>query len=362
MSSLGRELVDHTDAIVHRWCEAWRASGQESAAGDAALKDALAAQVRLIGEQLQDLERAEPPERLRTTERARIEPEQDATNGISAGELVRGYALAIDVVRAWMKERSLEVSFDEFSYFCRALFALAAESVAQRARGEQELVRRNRRTYLAAVMHQLRTPLAVVMMAADIAGEEGRLDSSVGAALRRSAHRMRRLVEGVLRLERYRPEEVPLQPREVVAREVVAEIVSDHSRDADRKGLRLEAQVSPSLRITTDPDLFVDALGNLVQDAVKHTERGAVTVEATRETNTVLFRVRNSGSAIDAERLRALLPGARPSMPATAAVGLLIASHAARALGGSINVETEPGRGSMWTFRCPCEIAARDVS
>lgn len=84
---------------------------------------------RLIGEQLRDPSCAEPPASLwkATT---RLHPEARIDQAILIEEVVQAFMLVVDVVREWIEERHIEVSFQEYSYFVQAVTSL----VCRRAR------------------------------------------------------------------------------------------------------------------------------------------------------------------------------------------------------------------------------------
>jgi signal transduction histidine kinase len=359
VSTLGNELELHHEAIVQRWYEAWQRTAHDHPdVSEAALKDSLGAQLCLIGEQLQRLPAAEAPADL--WKRAeRLEPELRVGQAIAIEEVVQEYGLAVDVVRQWVAERSLNVTFEEYSYFFQAMYELTAESVRRYAKHQAELVGRDRAQYLAAVMHQLRTPLAVLSLALH---HPPIAVSELAPRLERAVRRITTLVEGVLRLERYRPEDLPVHPRDVDVAHHVQEVLTDHAHDARRKNVRVEVCVPESLRMNVDPDLLTDALGNLVQNAVKYTSAGSVRVDVTSYGHHVCFEVRDTGPGMARDELATLFHSARPGRHGGAGIGLLIAQRAARAMGGGIDVESEPGRGSVFRLRLPQTVTARDAA
>jgi signal transduction histidine kinase len=70
--------------------------------------------------------------------------------------------MATDVVRGWIEERSIKVTFREYTYFFTAMAELSAESVQRYSEYQAEVVKQARALYLAGVMHQLRTPLSTL--------------------------------------------------------------------------------------------------------------------------------------------------------------------------------------------------------
>jgi two-component system sensor histidine kinase TorS len=120
--------------------------------------------------------------------------------------------------------------------------------------------------------------------------------------------------------------------------------------------------VNRTLRMTLDPDLFVDALGNLVQNAVKYTSQGFVRVEVQEFPTEVRFRVSDSGPGISEDRMRDLFTPVLPAQGGGAGIGLAVAQRAVQALGGVIEVESKEGQGSDFWFRLPRSVAAKNVA
>jgi two-component system sensor histidine kinase SenX3 len=361
MRSLGEELRENSDEIVQRWYAQWRESSHpRHALGKMALKNSLPDQLRLIGEQLRDLGSAEGVEEIwRISER--LDPERRVNQEMPIQEVVQEYALAIDVVRIWIEERHINVPFADYSYFYLAMFELAAESVRRYANYKTEQTRNERGHYLASVMHQLRTPLSALSMQVELlAQSEQQPDAAAIAKLRRNVRRIQVFVDGILRLERFQAWEVPVRPEEVCPARLIDDILIDHEREAARKGLRFEAHINRSLRMTLDPNLFLDALGNLVQNAIHYTSEGFVIVDAKEDSDSVLFSVRDSGPGITPEKQRELFKHTQPGGAGGAGIGLQIAHHAAMAQGGLVEVESAEGKGSVFSLRIPRIVVPRD--
>jgi signal transduction histidine kinase len=134
-------------------------------------------------------------------------------------------------------------------------------------------------------------------------------------------------------------------------------------------GLSLRAEVEPGLpRVTGDVVRVRQVLGNLLSNAVKYTDRGGVTVRATRRgagrpdgaaaaaDAWVTVAVADTGPGIPRDQQRRLFrefsrlhEGEKPG----AGLGLAISQRVARALGGVITVDSEAGRGAEFTLWVP---------
>jgi two-component system sensor histidine kinase SenX3 len=360
MGALSDTLLQETDAIVERWYETIRSSPHPSRqVGEVALKDLLPSQLKFIGQQLRDLGSAERPGTMwKITER--LAPEERVAQEMPIEYVVLEYGLAVDTVREWIDERQIDVSFREYSYFYQAMFELVAEAIRRYAAYRTEQLAKQRAEYLAGLTHQMRTPLSVLALQVQLLEKVDRPpDAGLVVKLRRNLRRLSFLVNGVMRLERFKPDEMPVQPEVIQPARLVAEVMSDNEPEASRKGLRFEAQVNWTLRIEVDPDLFMDALGNLVHNAVKYTTAGFVCIESEEHADDVVFRIRDSGPGMPAERLAELFRPVLPGMRGGAGLGLVVAHHAVVAQGGAIGAESEPGKGTVLWFRLPRTVSPR---
>jgi two-component system sensor histidine kinase SenX3 len=359
MVSFGRLIADESQQLERRWYEAWQRSPHpHPELSEAALKNTLANQVRIIGEAMEADGPREAPEGLWQI-RGRLHPEQRVDQQILIEEVVHEYGLLIDVVRTWVEERGLEVSFGDYSYFHQAVLELIAESVRRFARHQAEQVSRSRGDYLAGLAHQMRTPLSTLRFTVEQLVRPAARSDSAMAMLRRNVDRLSLLVNGVMRLERFKADELPVKPQRVRPAALVDDIVRDHEHEALRKGLRLEVEVNRTLEMDLDPDLFIDALGNLVQNAVKYTERGRVRVEVRDEGDTVEFRVIDTGPGMSTERRQTLFQPVIPQKPGGVGLGLTIAARAVVAQGGVIGADSGPEGGTTVWFRLPRAVVAR---
>lgn len=362
MAALGDELLAHRDEIVERWYRAWGKSPHpHQQVSEKELKDKLPVQLQVVGEQLRDFSSAEDPD-VMWKRAERLDPELRVGEGIPIQDVVLGYKLVVNVLRNWIRERSIEVSFSEYTYIYDAFFELVAEAVRRYADFQAREVARERAEYLAGITHQMRSPLSAIALSIQLLDQVAPpVDAGVVERIRRNVHRLRNLVDGVMRLERFKPNELPVKPCPVYPARLIDEIVSDHELEAGRKGLRLEVRVNRTLRATMDPELFRDALGNLLDNAIKYTPSGFIRVEVGEEPETVLFTVTDSGPGISPERQRALFAPVRPDAGGGVGIGLTVAHRAVAAQGGVVGVESELGEGSAFWFRLPRHVKKNDL-
>jgi two-component system, OmpR family, phosphate regulon sensor histidine kinase PhoR len=223
-----------------------------------------------------------------------------------------------------------------------------------------------RRDFVANVSHELKTPLTVIAGFAETLRDrelptdnrERFLDT-----IEANTRRMQRIVDDLLDLSRY--ESGSWRPN-VVSNDlagVVTDVFIGVSRAADAKGLTLNFQASPDAdRVDADPTALRQVLANLVENAVRHTARGGVTVnaEAPPRGGTTL-RVRDTGSGIPTEHLGRIferfyrVDAGRAREEGGTGLGLAIVRHLVEAHGGSVRAESIVGQGTTITVHFPAK-------
>lgn len=365
MASLSDELIHFADQIVQKWYEAWILSSHPHAEGaEQFFKNSLAKQLRMIGEQVKNLSIAEKPgEMSQLVEQ--LEPELRFAQRIPVEEVVQEYYIAVDVVRRWIAERAIDVPFSEYSYFYRAIFELTAESVRRYSIEQAKVVSGERASYLAGLAHQMRGPLSSFSVLIDQVKRSGCSEDQINARVVQISERNLKLlvslIENVLKLERFKPEEITVRPQLVCPVDIIRDVIADNSHDAAAKGLCLENAVDISLKMEIDPGLFLDAISNLIQNAVKYTTSGFVRVESQAQDDGIAFKVIDSGSGVSAGRKNSLFRALQPEQHGGVGIGLLIVYRAVTAQGGTVGVESNPGKGSVFWFRLPRIVAPREV-
>src|SRR5262249_44465341 len=125
----------------------------------------------------------------------------------------------------------------------------------------------------------------------------------------------------------------------------------------EAKGLALQVEVPEDLpAVAADAQQAARVITNLVTNALRHTDAGAITLSARPQPGSVLFSVSDTGSGIPRDYLGRIferfvqVPGARSG---GAGLGLSIAKKIVELHGGTIGAESEPGRGSTFSFSLP---------
>lgn len=216
---------------------------------------------------------------------------------------------------------------------------------------------RRERQFTADASHELRTPLAVMQaIFGFMATQKLSLEDyeQAMADLEEETERLRRLVENLLRLAR--GDRQDLAVREPVDFSTLLPDVCDSLQPlAEAKGLSLTCQTAPNLTLWGDPGNLVRLLVNLVDNAIKYTEHGGIGVTANKVENAVCITVADTGIGMEAEHLPHIFDRFyrvdRSRTTPSPGLGLAIALEIARSHGGSIDVKSIYGQGTVFTVR-----------
>jgi signal transduction histidine kinase len=249
-----------------------------------------------------------------------------------------------------------------------------ARAEAEARREEIAEVMESRSRLMRGFSHDVKNPLGAAdgyaaLLEEGIHGELPPEQRQVVGRIRRSIRNALALIEDLHELARAEAGHIELACEPVDVGAVVGELAEDYRASAAAAGLSLRAEVEPGLpRVTGDVVRVRQVLGNLLSNAVKYTDRGGVTVRATRRgagrpdgaaaaaDAWVTVAVADTGPGIPRDQQRRLFrefsrlhEGEKPG----AGLGLAISQRVARALGGVITVDSEAGRGAEFTLWVP---------
>ncbi|HET9690555.1 MAG TPA: ATP-binding protein [Acidimicrobiales bacterium] len=221
-----------------------------------------------------------------------------------------------------------------------------------------------RRDFVANVSHELKTPVgALSLLAETLDGEDDpETVTRLSGRLTAEAERLARLIDDLLDLSRIEAHEAPVVD-DVTVQSVIAEAVGAARPLADAAGIELGIE-EPAAGLYVEGDRWelVSALRNLVDNAVKYTERGGRVVVSARRWaagDGVELSVRDTGIGIPArDRERVFerfyrVDRARSRSTGGTGLGLSIVRHVAANHGGDVRLESEEGVGSTFTLVLP---------
>jgi two-component system phosphate regulon sensor histidine kinase PhoR len=213
-----------------------------------------------------------------------------------------------------------------------------------------------RQDFAANVSHELKTPLTVVHGFAETLLLEPDLSRAqrqhFAEAIVANAARMQRIVDDLLDLSRIESGGWVPNPAWIDTPGLVRDIFTTVGSAAEAKGLRLVAQTDRAARVYADPTAARQVLCNLVENAVRYTATGMVTVSAEVHDGGAWLHVRDTGVGIAPEHLSRIFerfyrvdPSRSRNVGGTG-LGLAIVKHLVEAHGGRVRAESEPGKGT----------------
>ena len=241
-------------------------------------------------------------------------------------------------------------------------FAAAERSyradLAQAAAGARE-----RSAFLAGLSHELRTPLNAILGFTHVLESEvdGPLDEDAReslAVVKKSGEHLKTLIDDVLDLSALETGQLHLKRRAVDARELCEEVVREARAMVRDKPVGLSVGGQARLFAYADARRLRQVLTNLVTNAVKATAEGAVSVRVESRGPFVAMTVEDTGKGIPPEEQAAIFQAYRQagdvrSRRGGTGLGLSIAQRLVDMHGGTIEVESQVGRGSRFTVCLP---------
>jgi GAF domain-containing protein/CheY-like chemotaxis protein len=231
-----------------------------------------------------------------------------------------------------------------------------------------ELASRHKSQFLASMSHELRTPLnAIIGLTEMMVTNAPRFGTEKAAEPLRRVHRagthLLGLINQVLDLSKIEAGKLELNPESINLVRLIDEVVGTARQLAEQNKNRLVVEVQDKLgMLTADPMRLRQILLNLLSNACKFTKQGEVALRVQRVADGggwIEFAVTDTGIGMTAEQQAKLFEEFTQADSATAqryggtGLGLAITRKLARMMGGDVTVESESGKGSVFTVRLP---------
>lgn len=221
-----------------------------------------------------------------------------------------------------------------------------------------------RQDFVANVAHEIRTPITAIKGFAetllDGAIEDRENSMRFLEIIKRHSERLNSLVNDLLTLSGIESGDIKLDIKDLNIPDVIDQIVSLIEERAKQKGLRLERSLPAQMPvIRADKDRLIQILLNLVDNAIKFTDLGSVTIGAEVYPDRIIIFVQDTGIGIEKRHLLRLgerfyrVDRARSRELGGTGLGLAIVKHLVKAHGWTMDIDSTPGKGTKVMILLP---------
>ena len=259
-------------------------------------------------------------------------------------------------------------TIDEVGALTVAFNALVERFAAARRSYQSDLQRvraadRDRAAFLAAVSHELRSPLNAVLGFADVLMTE--VDGPLSPEAREeveqilgSGKHLLDLITDILELSALESGQLKLSRTRVDLGAVASEVVREAAGVVGPRPIRVRVEIEPDVHARADAKRVRQVLTNLVGNAIKFTHSGEVVVQVSRAGRYARLSVRDTGPGIGAKERAVIFEEYKQAKEERArrrgtGLGLAIARRLVMMHGGSIRLDSEVGRGSTFEVLLP---------
>jgi len=240
------------------------------------------------------------------------------------------------------------------------------------ARNQAEEARRMKQQFVQTISHELRTPLNLIVSFSELMTQSPEYYGGPPpfpymrdlAIVYRNARHLQSLVNDVLDLARIEAAQMTILPEETDPVALTKEAVETVRSLVESNGLTLITEFEPDLpSLWIDPTRIRQVLYNLINNAVRFTEEGSVTVRVFQQEGDIVFCVQDTGVGIMPEDVHRIfeefqqVDGGTRRRHEGAGLGLVISKRFVELHGGRIWVESEIGQGSAFFFSLPIALS-----
>ncbi len=259
--------------------------------------------------------------------------------------------------------QSREIRLDDRFFFCMAGYLRLREGMILILYDLSEIRKLEdmKKDFIVNASHELRTPLSAILGAVEtIEDEGGGLNRMALDILKRHAVRLNVLVTDLLKLSELEDKGIRLEIQDVDVQRVAETVLQIYKPAIKAKGLKSRLSVGADIPpVQADPFQIEELLISLVDNAVRYTEHGEVTIALNRENQTLVIDVRDTGIGISEEHLPRIFERfyvadkSRSREVGGTGLGLAIAKHIVQLHGGKIQVQSRPGQGTSFRIWLP---------
>ncbi|MDN3611935.1 ATP-binding protein [Vibrio ostreicida] len=245
-----------------------------------------------------------------------------------------------------------------------------------RAKENAEIANRKKSEFLANMSHEIRTPMNGVVGVAELFKETRPSEVQVNYIniLLASSHTLLDIIDDILDFARIEAGSFELDPTPLALKAFIAKQAGEYGVRAKQQGLLFDCHIDPSVPVEVEADAIrlKQVLNNLIDNAIKFTERGyvALNVRAMQTVNgdELYFEIKDTGIGIDKKKLDVIFDKFNQADSSTTrqyggtGLGLALSQKIVESMGGKINVISEVSMGSRFYFSIPVQVSVAATS
>jgi signal transduction histidine kinase len=221
--------------------------------------------------------------------------------------------------------------------------------------------------FLANVNHELRTPVSAIIGYARLVlrateGQISQLQRENLQDLHHNAERLLNQIDSLLEFSKIEAGKMAVHVEPVKVNEVIQGAISTIESTLNGASVRITQEIASDLQaVNTDREKLRQIVLNLLDNAVKFTEQGEIRISASRQNGSLKLTVSDTGIGIEKEQLEQIFEEFHRGHSSNikkyrgTGLGLAIAKKFVNLLGGEVGVESEVGKGSVFTVTLPLE-------
>jgi two-component system phosphate regulon sensor histidine kinase PhoR len=230
----------------------------------------------------------------------------------------------------------------------------------------QKTLENMRREFVANVSHELKTPITAIQGFVETLQEGAIHDKKKGpeflSIIMKHSDRLNKIIEDLLNLSRIEQNiekgEIVLTPCSI--QDILEEAVTLCQNQAFEKNIQLKLEAIPDLQAHINAPLLVQAVVNLIDNAVKYSPtESVIVVQSLKQGKEILIKIKDNGPGIPEKDLPRIferfyrVEKARNRQFGGTGLGLSIVKHILQAHGGTVKAESKPGEGCLFTLFLP---------